>query len=557
MSTPLLWIADARRPPGGFPRSLPLKVLATAIWLLLAPLAWIPLTASKAAALVAVDLPLIAGLYVVTATLGILAVAGAPFVRNSWLRVPMVCVFLVPFLANYIAVSVQGEPLSTDMLATLIQARHQADLAVETYGRDLLVAILMGSALAPFLLAQPPGSCSLGTWFLLVPASALGFTFFFVSSFTGRVEEFPSPIAVPIQTYVASQQATVYLGARDPLVYEGPIAAKAAKIIFIVDESVRGDYLQLNDGRFDNTPFLTSIAPRLANFGVATSYSNCSATARMALRSGAREEDFPDPGQRLLRQPALWQFAQRAGFRTVYIDTWLSIRRMSSMLTYDELNYIDRRTGVSLSPYWEVDNRVADEIVAELKSPGPALLFVEKIGVHVPYARNLPPNPGYSPARLTAGNSEPDAARASLLREYSIGIWHRVDRFFERLLPAIEGERVLLIYTSDHGQALFEGGYEASNCSGTNAVRGEGLVPLFVFSTDETLLKTFQESAARSSNRAMHSDIFPTLLWAMGFELAAVEPRYSPGLLDLPTVRTRRFFVFSPFTDRMNWIDVD
>jgi glucan phosphoethanolaminetransferase (alkaline phosphatase superfamily) len=533
------------------------KVIATAAWLLVAPLAWIPIAVSKTQALLAVDVPLLATLYFITAVVGALAVAGAPFIRNRWVRWPLVTLFLVGFGTNYVARSVQGEPLSTHMLATFIQAKQEIGHAVGTYGKDIIVGVLLVVVLAPWLLMQPEPKVSLGSRFLLVPATALSLTALFIGFFSGRVEEFPSPIAVPLQTYFAAREATVYLGPREALTYVDPISSRVAKVILVVDESVRGDYLQLNNDVFDNTPFLVSALPSLANFGIATSYSNCSATARVALRSGARDTDFPDPRERILHQPTFWQFAKKAHYRTVFVDTWLPIRKMSSMLTYDELKYVDERTDVSLSPYWEADDRVADLIIKEMARPEPTLLFVEKIGLHTPYRRNLPPNPGYVPRPGAVPHQDLDSERAANVRDYSVGVWWRVDRFFQRLLPAINKPGVLLIYTSDHGQALYDKGYEASNCSGSNAAKGEGMVPLFVFAGDQPFRQAFQTSAARSFNKATHSDVFPTLLWAMGFDPNLVQPRYTDGLLEIPAHRTRRFFVFSPFGNEMQWVPVD
>lgn len=537
-------------------RSL-VKLAAMTAWLLLAPFAWIPMALSRAATLLTLELPVLAILYLITVLLGVLSVVCVPFIRTARVRVPLVCVFLIGFGANYVASRVQGESLSTHMIATLIQARQEYGHAFGSYWKDIVSGLLIVMALAPPLLLRPSSRVSLSGWFAIVPLSATILTTFLIGMFTGRLEELPSPIGVPVQVLFAAKESVVYLGPREALVYKGALKSGIRKIVFVVDESVRGDYLQMNDARFDNTPYLTSAAPLLANFGVAASFSNCSATARMALRSGARESDFPDPEQHLLRQPTLWQFAKAAHYRTIYLDTWLPVRTMSSMLTYDELKYVDERLAVSLDPYADADDRLADLIVQKLERDEPALLFVEKIGLHTPYRRNLPTNPGYAPSPAALTHQDLDPERAGVVKDYSVGIWWRVDRFFQRLLPAIDKPGVLLIYTSDHGQALFDGGYDATNCSGANAVRGEGLVPLFVFASDPALRETFQAAATRSYNRAAHSDIFPTLLWAMGLDPSLMRPPYSRGLLDIPRDRHRRFFVFSPFASEMTWIGVD
>src|SRR6188768_1063087 len=110
-----------------------LKVAATAAWLILAPWAWIPAIVTKARALVDVHVPLFALLYVTVASLGVVSVVIAPFLRNRWLRWGLVSVYLFGFGADHLAVALQGEPLSTQMLATFLEARYQAPLAVEAY----------------------------------------------------------------------------------------------------------------------------------------------------------------------------------------------------------------------------------------------------------------------------------------------------------------------------------------------------------------------------------------------------------------------------------------
>jgi lipid A ethanolaminephosphotransferase len=534
------------------------KIGATIALLVLAPAAWIPTAAAKASALVVLDMPVLATVYVVTVLIGVAATAGAPFVREPLVRWSLVLTFLIGFGANFIAQSIQGQALTSHMLATLFQAWKEYDHAILTYGRHFVTGLTIVALLGPLLLMQPPPELALGRWFLFVPPAAIALTALLIGAFPGRLEELPSTIALPVQTYFAGKEATVYMGPRDRVVYRADVSPKFDKVIFIVDESIRGDYLQINNAALDNTPFLRSALPHLANFGLATSFSNCSATARVALRSGARDDDFPDPGARTLHRPTFWQFAKRADYRTVYIDTWMPVRRMSSMLTYDELTYVDERAAVPLTPYSAVDDRVADRIIEEINRPGRTFLFVEKIGLHSPYARNLPPD--LLRSAVTGGVSlrpDLDPSRARVVREYILGVGWRVDRFFQRLLPAIHEADVLVIYTSDHGQALYDAGYDASNCSGPEAAQGEGVIPLLVFASNDAALKAFQASAARRQDAATQGDIFPTLLWAMGFDRTATTPAYATSLLDIPARASRRFFVFSPFQNTVQWVTVN
>jgi len=197
-------------------------------------------------------------------------------------------------------------------------------------------------------------------------------------------------------------------------------------------------------------------------------------------------------------------------------------------------------------------------VAAWTQRPGRGFLFVEKIGVHVPYERNLPDTTPRAPGPEAVLGRQLDSMRAASVRDYVAGVSLRVDDFFRRLLPSLTRPGTLLIYTSDHGQALYDGAYDAANCTGADAVKGEGLVPLLVFASDPDTQRVFQESARVSRDRRSHSDIFPTLLWAMGFDPAAVQPGYEGGLLAVPAPdRVRRFFVLSPFVERIKWVRVD
>jgi hypothetical protein len=90
-----------------------------------------------------------------------------------------------------------------------------------------------------------------------------------------------------------------------------PVAAKvtydetpsplAQHIVYIVDESVRGDYIQLNNKNLSNTPFLSRLDAQLINFGVATSAANCNLASRTMLRHATRQ-NAPDAGTAALHQ---------------------------------------------------------------------------------------------------------------------------------------------------------------------------------------------------------------------------------------------------------------
>jgi glucan phosphoethanolaminetransferase (alkaline phosphatase superfamily) len=420
-------------------------------------------------------------------------------------------------------------------------------------GAILLVAILPG------LLIKPNREFRLNWAGFAIPLAAFALTFHVLGNYQGSIEEFPSTVATPIKAYLAINQSnSLYLGNRDTLVYDKPLKPEFDKVVLIVDESIRGDYLQLNNENFDNTPFLAAHKSELANFGVAVANANCSALARLALRSGVRDTDYPDPKQRVLHQPTFWQYAKAAGYRTIYIDGWFPLRKMHSFITYDELKYVDKRVEVNLRPYWDADNKLADKLTEALSLPGKSFIFVEKIGLHSPYQKaTVEYNSDYEPSASSIRNPDLPEDQQNDVLQYSKGVRLRVDSFFARVWSSLQQPNVLTVYTSDHGQSMYEGGYLSSHCTGLNAVKGEGLVPLFLATGNKDILAKFQRSAQQSFGRADHNDIFPTLISAMGYNPDDVAPPYSSGLIDVDTVRQRSFIVGSPFRRTVDRINVD
>jgi glucan phosphoethanolaminetransferase (alkaline phosphatase superfamily) len=102
----------------------------------------------------------------------------------------------------------------------------------------------------------------------------------------------------------------------------------------------------------------------------------------------------------------------------------------------------------------------------------------------------------YDPSPLVA--SLPlDQSRRESVRDYHRALRWSVDGFFEKVLPA----NTALIYTSDHGEALYEGGYDLGHCS-THPYYGEVYVPLFAATGSSELQASLQAVAKRAYNGA-------------------------------------------------------
>ena len=95
------------------------------------------------------------------------------------------------------------------------------------------------------------------------------------------------------------------------------IAGARPHIVLIIDESVRGDFLSINNPVARTTLFLESQSHRIANFGYASTTHDCSHYANANLRYGTYSSD---PTNSLLTNPSIWEYAKIAGYQTTYLD---------------------------------------------------------------------------------------------------------------------------------------------------------------------------------------------------------------------------------------------
>jgi glucan phosphoethanolaminetransferase (alkaline phosphatase superfamily) len=338
--------------------------------------------------------------------------------------------------------------------------------------------------------------------------------------------------------------------------YSGVISPKFRKIVFVMDESIRGDMTSLGDSKMDTTPFLAEYSSGLANFGVAVSAANCSLPSRFIMRYGIRAQDVPEMDESGARGPTMWQYAQRAGFKTVYINATLERQNpflgvASTMMSPKEMASIDESIPITAKQTYNADQEAAVRLITDLGTPEKMFIYVDKFGAHFPYYPAFPPDSAKFPFKgdvHSAVNS-----RDTIKTVYKNAVAWSVDEFFKKVLSEADLSDTLLIYTSDHGQSLLEGNYKISHCSTTSqTLKGEGYVPLFVVTSKQPFEQQFRASAAESFGRASHFEIFPTLLFAFGFDERWIVDTYGSPLLNFKPYRHRKFYIGG-----QRWIDVD
>ena len=512
------------------------------------------------------------------------------FIRPRAVRVPLMLVLLAGWAFELSILDLSGAVSNQGLLWIMWQESATAPEALVNYTPYIIRDCAAVAILGVVLCASPARRFSFSGMFGLLPIVSVALVGGLMFYTKGGTQVFPIPFGTFSNTAVVLAQVLNSPGAVekplfwDPALLRDVVASTDAKIegtihpifnkiVVIMDESVRGDYISLNDATHKTTPFLESFG-NLINFGVAISSGNCSHTSRTIFRFGMRQSDLPDRWRQGLNRPTIWQFAHQAGYRTMHIDA--SFHNELSPL---EKTLIDSNITVFENPGYLRDQKLVGKLLDALKAQEPAFIYIEKYGVHAPYSTKYPPrfHPFTTPVDATNQRNTivesiksflgeflppasfdreisfvgeflpPPGGGKSVDREialYPNAIAWSVDEFFKNLLPAVDLSNTLIIYTSDHGQSLLPGRF--THCSTTpNAAVSEAYVPLFATTSDPEFKQRLESGAASNFGHFSHFEVFPTLLLAMGYDKGWVNKTYGPSLMDSPSL-DRKFMIGSP-----------
>ena len=320
--------------------------------------------------------------------------------------------------------------------------------------------------------------------------------------------------------------------------------AEKRDIVLIIDESVAGNYLDINDLRGAPSGLLKSPrGVRIHNFGLAASITNCSVGTNVTLRHGGTRGEY----QRINAvMPSIWSYARKAGLGTAYIDGQRTGGKLHNLMSEAELAEIDRFVQFDGVKVRDRDIAAADALAALLNNPTAELVVVNKVGAHFPVHDKYPdshmryrpvlPRGGYSEISDTGSRAGFGGMAEDWVRyrnSYRNSLSWNVGGFFDRLFERATLDRATLIYTADHGQDLHESGNPGldTHCS-SDPVAQEGAVPLVVIEGEGAKTLDWTRNLAANRDRTSHYAIFPTLLALMGYEPRDARPIYGASLVE-------------------------
>lgn len=511
--------------------------------------------------------------------LSLVALFAAAFLKNPYIRIALAALISVSSAVGFAYEHIAGTQIGYDSLAIIWESRRHANDAVAFYKSSFAMTsistavIFLAIAILPernrsrvqgeLFLPQRSGIHS--TFARLSPPIAISpiVIIIVISLFRAGsgTDGLPNQYKVPslfLMILINNQLASTIEREEVSI----PIAQRKLKphVVLIVDESVRGDYLDINFDR-NISPKLLSNRHRIANFGYATSSTNCSAGSNLIFRMGGNPGNLQES---LQRNPYLWSYAKHAGYKTVLIEAQAEKGQNNNRMSLQEVNTIDEFIYAKGDSRRARDLQAAKIVREKLESDTPSLIYVVKYGLHFPYDDAYEPEEAVFRPHMNEKHIATEFVESVnrenkrlMINSYKNAISLSADRFFEALFFDNMFDNSVLIYTSDHGQNLLDNAVELTHCTTDNPIAYEALVPLFAVTDHPLWIKKFQEGATRNLNKTSQFHVFPTLLNILGYDRKQVNERFGPSLFDNITDRNHFVSGFSYADARLRLGDHD
>jgi glucan phosphoethanolaminetransferase (alkaline phosphatase superfamily) len=331
-------------------------------------------------------------------------------------------------------------------------------------------------------------------------------------------------------------------------------------IIVVMDESIRGDLLDLNDEH--GTPTGLKGRAEVINFGVMSSLANCSHESNLSFRYGIGRHDYL---RQLAVNPSMWAYAKTAGYDRFYLDAQRTDGALQNGMSPVEVQEMTRLVQLGNDVQTEErDTELARALrrVLSEQAGKPTFVYANKAGAHYPYEGKYPADRGwYSPVlardyfgneadprmngKTTLSKSKQDGdLRIRVKNSYLNAVGWNASRFFEVLLDGLDLSETLVVYMADHGQDLHEDGRPgtATHCT-TAAHPNEGRVPLAIITGHAETAARLRAAAAMSFNRTSGFSVFPSMLRWMGYrgDAIAATKAFDAPLEDPPAADNQLF----------------
>ncbi|MBK9295049.1 MAG: sulfatase-like hydrolase/transferase [Oligoflexia bacterium] len=466
-----------------------------------------------------------ASLYLITYLLIILSFVVVLLNKSKAVRWVFIITNALALTLHFVFLEINGYGLKFLEIRLLVEEYKYANDAIRSFGFIILTSVLKAILFSILLLLPLSIRFRINKRWLVVAPIAFSLTYLILFKTSGTRDAFPALYRVPalagLTFFGTSDQ--MYYGPKDKVTLTSNKNG-IKKVILIVDEAVRGDFITINNSKIQTTPFLYSIKNEIKNLGVAISAANCSVDTNTILRTGVQLSGLPSKNGAALKLPTHFQYAKSAGYKTYYLDGQIKKGELQNHMSKYDLNAIDEiynPKGKIHEHY--IDSDLAKKIAEIIQKEEKSFVLVNKVGAHFSYNQRYPEEKAvFKPVMKNENFAKADINE--MINTYANTIYWNVDGFFKELYPSIkELDSLAVIYTSDHGASF---GGTGDHCATINVPQEQLIVPLFIMGREgKQLFKT-----NNLKTQASHFFIFPSLLIYMGYNPSEVIRSYGPPL---------------------------
>lgn len=479
-------------------------------------------------------------LFLLSYLFSLIALISILYIANNWIAVGLTALCSIILGIDLYTQLLGSSPtgITVAILATaLTETGRAADLLV--YKKPLTYALTASACFFIFaLLLRSLIEKNKRIWFgwsvLALSLSIISIGVLSYKIFSITTQSYPAPIKLAL---VFKQYYSELPKHEERILKPDIQASKAAEyrtIVWVIDESISGNYLGINGYTKNTTPFLSSIqlSNDMQNYGVVNSISNCSNTSNLFLRIGLTstiKQDFKTAQHNL---PTIFQYAKRAGFETYLMDGQMAPGEVQNHLTGYDLKSIDHYIGYPRSIYPKNrDHEILKNLEPLMQETNQQrFIVVIKWGAHWPYPLAYPQEQAkFQPAATDSFTEMTEDNKEIITNAYLNAVEYSVDTFLKQLITQLHPANSVIFYTSDHGQSLFVNSDTAlTHCHFNSNVAAlpldEFKVPLIVFA------KNAKESFPQLENRMYSQEqIFSTTLKLFGYA-SSIYSSYGPTL---------------------------
>ncbi len=305
-------------------------------------------------------------------------------------------------------------------------------------------------------------------------------------------------------------------------------------VVLVLGESARGDHFSINGYEKETTPFIQQ-RKNLVNF---KNTSSCGVWTRISVPCILTRATEGDKSA-IYSETSLISLFRSLGFKTFWLGTQNAIDHPLIDIIHeaDTFNLLENKQFL--------DNTVKDEELLPLMDKAledqssPTLIILHTFGSHWQYSSRYPEafekfkptcamtlSRHYDTATQISEIKDCSSNNEALVNSYDNSILY-TDYILDQVMHRLEGKNALMMYTSDHGESLGEGG---RFLHGYETAPENHIVPMFWWASDDFIKNNparWQSLTKKNIDPSSHDVIFHSVLDCAGISSPVIDPSLS------------------------------